>query len=172
MSKRLIDYDLEIERVAEWLEMNRRDKIIDKDTFNLYYNSDIAEDREDNLDAKALRFREKVFQEYLGRNPNVEEKGIFKEAKGKDLERDIRQTADVVVRDRKEYIRRGASEVDLKGYDTERKALVKRIDRRKVLTLRGVVKGKTVKVEKTFVIIRKKKILRLRDKKGRFASSI
>lgn len=87
---------------------------------------------------------------------------LFNDAGGKDLKRDRANTAQTVVNTEEEYIRRGASRVDLRGYDTKRfDSFGKTRDGR-------VVKGVTDTV--TFRTGREQEVIR--DRKGRFLGRI
>lgn len=92
---------------------------------------------------------------------------LFKRAGGKNFNQDLRSTAKVVVNTEEEYIKQGASKVDLDGLDTKNGQITY-----KAYNKVGRIKGRTVFVLKTKVMIKGKEFVRFRDKKGRFAKFV
>ena len=71
----------------------------------------------ENVDS--MQDNEKVQKEVFRILAEKSDNALFKRAKGKSLSRDRSTTAKTVVKTRKEYIKRGAANVDLKGFDTK-----------------------------------------------------
>lgn len=157
------------DRLADRLRDRFRNKIQDRDSFDLAFNRAL-ELRESELTSKQKTFRNQTFKSYLSKNENVSQERLFTKAKGKDLKRDRLVTAQEVVETREEFVKKGARKVDLKGFDTARQKLDRKIARKRLLIIPSRVRGKVVFSERTFVVIRGKKIVRFRDSKGRFAS--
>jgi hypothetical protein len=142
------DYTDEVERITEWLERNRGDQIRDRGSFESFFIQEILKGdeptgRQDNL-------MDAVFKEYMDRT-GIKDENIFRKAKGKDLIRDRQTDAKVIVDNEKEFIRRGASNVDLRNLDTA-----------------TVFRGKVVKASKDTFKRQGRKVEVLRDRKGRF----
>ena len=173
MPKRFIDYDLEADRTAEWLLDNKKDFIQDKNSFELTFNIEIAETTEEKLTKKQKDYRNIVFKKYLNFFTKEEQvllkQELFKDAKGKDLRRDILKTAKRVVKTREQFKKETASKVDLERFDVLQKQLIEKIKEQK-FELLGRIKGRTVRVIKTSVIVLGKSQIRFRNAKGRFAS--
>lgn len=153
-------------RLSERIMNNYRREIKDKGSFDLAFSKELQlSDKE--LTDNQRKLRDNVFKRYSStREVQKEIKAgdftkadLFKKAGGKDLEADRRRTAKVVVKDKKEYVKRGARRVDLKDYDTAKSRLVPA--RRK---------GKVVYAYKTHVKIKNKVYVRHRDRNGRFVS--
>lgn len=83
---------------------------------------------------------------------------LFRQAGGKDLEKDRRTLAKETVSTPERYIRRGSQRVDLPGVDTP-------------FSYSGIRKGKRVIAKRDKVIIKGKTYTRFRDKKGRFVKA-
>lgn len=148
------DYDLDYKRVAELLyNGDVQNDIIDEETFDESYNEYFSE--EEHLRKNEI-FRKGVLRKFRKLNPIPA--SIHREAGGKSFERDRRTTAKTVVTSRKEYKKRGASNVDLKGYDTKNEfKFMKRSGTRRVVRARPVN-----------VTVRGKQVQRFRDQMGRF----
>jgi len=150
----------EIERISDSIWSDSRGRIVDRDTYDLHYDKWFGS--EDLSTAQKTSMKEKVFQDMQSKHDGISPEHLYKEAKGKDLKRDQKQTAKVVVTDPKEFKRRGARNVDLEGLDT------KRVD---PYTIVGRVKGKAVYCQPVTIRINNKPVERLRDRRGRFASN-
>ena len=159
----------EIERINERLESESRMQIRDRDSYDLAF-SDLLKTPEKELSPKQKKLRDMAFGEYKKSHPDVSKDRLFKEARGKDLKRDRRQTAKGIVTTIKDYKKKGASKVDLKGYDTARQKIKKDILRRRTFTIPARIKGRIVYSIKTSVVVMGKRHVRFRDSKGRFAS--
>ena len=151
--------DEDISRIAETIDsLDLKKEIRDRDTFDSEYEA-YLEDSPELL--KNVDVRNKVFESLRQKHPSrITDESIFRKAKGKSLEQDRRQTAQVVVTDKKEYQRLGARRVDLEGYDTKR---VKK-------DIVGRSKGKIVYTSRETVMVKGKPMIRHRDRLGRFAS--
>ena len=86
---------------------------------------------------------------------------------GHDISRDRKQTSERVVKTKDEYLLRGASKVDLKGYDTKQKKKSKRKPKVHFNKL-GSSKGKKIYGRAIKVKLRGKVFTRYIDSKGRF----
>lgn len=166
----LINYELEADRVSQWLDNNKAMKIQDRDSYDLVFNDTIAEKSESQLSFVEKRFRDLVFRTYRKENPQVLEERLFKKAKGRDLRRDQLKTAKRVVKTRRKFIKEGAREVDLKGFDTARQKFNKRIAKKRLFTIMARSKGKVVRAREIIITFKGKKLKRFRDRKGRFVS--
>lgn len=131
--------------------------IRDRDSFDRAYVQYLS--GTDALTNKQLQ--EDTFNSLASRK-GIRKERLFKKAGGKSLGRDRQQTARTIVKTRQEYIKQGAPNVDLEGFDTKR-----RVNRFNVLGQRGkqTVFAREVKVNNKFA---KRKITVLRDQKGRF----
>lgn len=147
MAKR--NYEIDADRIAETIWQDHKRNIVDKATFDKAFDV--------YMEGSGEELRSSVFKHLVSNHPQVTKKDIFKEAGGKDFNRDKRTTAKRIVTSRKGYIQAGASNVDLKGYDT------------RTFDVRGKVGGKIVfarpEVIKYSKIGNKQKF---RDKRGRF----
>lgn len=144
-------YIEEAERVAENIYNQFGRQIKDEQTFNKIINEYIGEPES----KKQKEFFQQVFQTIADRHPRtIQKTNLFKKAKGKDWKKDKEKTAKTIVNTPQEYIKKGAKNVDLKGYD---------------MPTVGRIKNKIVKVKLTHVIIKGKRQIRYRDSKGRFA---
>ena len=162
----IVDYSEEYERFAEWFGEKATYK--DRSEFNIAYAKEMGVF---SSNGKAGAFRDGVWEKYaqqVGVDPDSK---VFNEAKGKDLERDRRKTARIVVKDRGEFNRLGARRVDLEGFDTRRITVTQRAREPRILDIPSRVKGKVVFSEKTSVVVKGKTLVRYRDSKGRFASA-
>ena len=157
------DYEYEERRIAERLRNIYGKDISDRASFDLAFTELIDSAQ---LTSKQKGFRDKVFKRYadIGEVQTELEKkefpkqSLFEKAGGKDFKKDRQKTAKTVVKNKKEYVRRGARKVDLKNYDTKKSLVPSRI------------KKKVVYSYKTYVRIKNKVYVRYRDKMGRFAS--
>lgn len=169
--------ETDAERLAERLWRQARGSIEDRESFDEAYEQYLSDEGANPLsNAQDKKLREKVWQA-LNKFHNITKKNVFKEAGGKDLKRDRQRTAKVVVSSVQEYKRRGASNVDLKGYDTKRpRRSSKRNVRRKLLTAQRQAKYKynySGRVKSRIVPARRiitKKGARFIDRKGRYVS--
>lgn len=139
------------DRIMERLRNFHRNNISDRETFDYSFNR-LFDMHEKELTAKQRKLRDSVFDRYSSKY-NIPKESEFRKAGGKDFERDKQRQAKRVVTTRKEYEKSGASNVDLKGYDTPSR-----------------IKRKVVYARKDYVTIRGRKIAVYRDRKGRFAS--
>lgn len=144
-------------RISDYLLSHYRDKISDRASFNVAY-SDYMQTSEDELEGGLSELRDMAWNKYS--RADIKEQKQFKEAGGKSLTRDRRTTAETVVTTRKEYRKRGASEVDLKGFDTKKRKY----------SVPARLKGKVVYTRKETITVRNKSVIRYRDRRGRFAS--
>ncbi len=132
--------------------------------------NDILSTNDASLSAKQKELRTKAFREFVEEHPDTSTERLFSKAKGRDLRKDRLKTAKKVVTTRKEFIKEGAKEVDLKGFDTARQKVTKEILRRRTFTVPARVKGRVVFAIKISVVVRGKSLTRFRDSKGRFVS--
>lgn len=159
----------DIERINERLRSFAAMQIQDRDSYDLSFNSLFGQ-TEAGLSSQQKTLRGNAFEKFVDANPNVSKERIFKKARGKDLARDRRTTAKRIVTTRKEFEKAGATRVDLKGFDTKRQKFTKQIAQRRVFTVPARIKDKVVFTQRTFVVVKGKKMLRFRDSKGRFGS--
>ncbi len=158
--------DEDVDRIAENLDINEGAVISDRDSFDLALDR-YLQDNKLSTDSK-----DKIFNAFKGKNPNVSSDRIFKKAGGKDLSRDRQQTAKTVVKTKEEFIKKGARRVDFAGFDIKeseiRKLKLKKPP--KEFDVAAVVKSKVVFAKRSSVTVKGKKIIVFRDQKGRFAS--
>lgn len=155
-------------RLAERIRNNHHRRISDRSSFDLAFSREL-DVSDKSLSDNQKRLRSKVFKRYTSlsevqkelRAGEFSKKDLFKQAGGKSLDRDRQKTAKVIVTDKDEYIKKGARNVDLKGYDTKAK-------RGHVFPAK--IKGRVVYVHKTHIRFKNKIYVRYRDKRGRFAS--
>ena len=153
--------DEDIDRLAENLDIAEGGTITDRDSFDLALNRYLVNS------GLSTSSKDKVFDAYVRDNPSVSKDRLFKKAGGKDLKRDRKQTAKTVVKDRKEFIKRGSKRVDFAGLDTKESEL-RRVKRpTKEFNVSAFVKGKQVFSKR---IKNKRGIIQFKDQKGRFAS--
>lgn len=158
--------DEDIDRIAENLDIAEGVVISDRDSFDLALERYIP-DNELSKDSK-----DKIFNTFRLDKPEVSEEKLFKKAKGKSLKRDRQQTAKTVVQTREEFIEKGARRVDFAGFDIKESEIRKlKLKPPKEFKIPATVKSKVVFAKKTTVTIKGKKIVRLRDQLGRFASA-
>jgi len=152
----------DIERIAETL-INTDDfnQIQDRDSFDSAYDEYLG--LNDNL-VKNKSVRESTFKEVQRLKPTVDSERIFTKAKGTSLKQDRKRDAETIVTTKQEYKQKGASKVDLKGYDT--KPRKRKADEFNII---GRIKNKIVYVKAVRVTVRGKRFDRFRDEKGRFA---
>lgn len=151
-------------RLAERLYQFSNQKIRDKSTFEVWWREYIG-DKTTLKQESSLK--KKVLKE-LKRKGKIDEDDIFKQAGGKNLRRDQRTRARIVTRSKKRYRRLGAQRADLYGVDTPNAGRRGGVIRKKQFTVVGRVKKKTVYARKEFVTVKGKKVVRYRDKRGRF----
>ncbi len=163
------NYFEEIDRINERLFNTSSVQIQDRDSYDLAFN-DLLSVNEKEITPKQNSFRANAFRDYVVDHPDVSTKRLFTRAKGKDLERDRRQTARRVVTTQKEFERETAPDVDLKGFDTARQKVSRRIRIQREFTTPARLKGKIVFTKKEFVTVKGKRQLRFRSPSGRFAS--
>lgn len=162
----------EIEAINEAIDSRSGASIQDRDSYDLAYNDYMnyseKELEEDNV---LFNMREEVWEHFSMNHPDVAKERLFSKAKGRDLRRDRLKTARKVVTTRKQYIKGGASKLDLKGYDTARQRITKGIAQRRTFTVPSRIKGRVVFSIRTSVVVRGKSMVRYRDARGRFASA-
>jgi len=124
----------------------------------------LGQDRFESQQQK--QFSKEVYTILRTRKPNLLQKErhdqkIFRQAGGKNLTQDRKRNARTIVKTRKEYIKRGARNVDLDGLDTKKglKAVYK-------YEFVGIKKGKVVQSRQ----IKTKRGLRLIDRRGQYVS--
>ncbi len=161
---RRITEDDDLDRLSDNLFISEGDLISDRDSFDISLKR-YAPDN--NLSKES---KEELFRIYRMDHAGVSEERLFKKAKGKDLERDRRQTAKRVTRDFKEFRKKGARKVDFAGLDTTERDIRKFKRVSKEFTIPAMVRNKVVFSKRTFVVVKGKRQLRFRDSKGRFAS--
>lgn len=148
------------ERLAERVYRFSKGKIIDRATFNLWWREYMGDDTTGNQ----RNLKENTFKA-LARKKGFTKQNIFKQAGGKNLRQDQRTRARIVTRDPKKYIKMGAQKADLYGLDTPNAG-----PRKTRFTLIGRSRKKVVYARKTYVQIKGVKVVRHRDKRGRFVS--
>lgn len=153
----------EFDRLAERIYNEHGENIVDRDTFDVFFNRYMGS--EDITRKRDVVLREKTFDYYAKNHSGVSTERIHEEAGGKNLAVDMAKTAKTIVTDKKQYRKLGAGKVDLKGYDTKPKF-------KKKLDVTARVKGKIVYATQDTVIIKGHKITVYRDRKGRFAKKI
>jgi hypothetical protein len=149
----------DVERLADTIQSQFPGIQTEQDfnrAFQMYLEETLTNGQDSDL-------RPKVLTEFKKRRPIIETE-TFKEARGRDFNRDRKKTAKRVTTSVKEYKRVGAQNIDLKGYDTKPRR------KRGVFDVMGRVKGKVVFARIDFVKIKSKKVTKYRDKKGRFVS--
>lgn len=166
MGKREYDYDAE--RLAEALWIDSRGKIVDVDTFDMYWDDFFKEQGQSN--ERDVKLKPKVFRHLKNQHPEIRTTRTFKEAGGRDLRRDRKRTAKEVVTRKEDY--KSAQRQDLSGLDTKggKKITAKKPVKRKTFSFVGKRKGKIVYARKTFVVVKGKRQARFRDKRGVFVS--
>lgn len=154
----MAEYQQEYERFAEWFRNNTKGMIIDRDSFNREYarETGITESG-----GKSGEFRDNVFRSL---EETIKDNILFKKAGGKDLIQDRRATSSIVVKTKRQYIKRGARNVDLTGFDT------KNAQKSRIINIPSITKGKVVYSEKITVMVKNKPRISYRDSKGRFSS--
>ncbi len=157
------------DRLSERLRQEARFKIQDRDSFDLAF-SDIVSLGESELSAKQKSFRGRVFERYASANPDISRERVFQQAEGKSLRRDRKQTAKRVVKTKREFLREGASQVDLKGFDTARQKFRKELKVRREFNVPAQIGRRIVLTKRISVSVRGKAQVRFRDRRGRFAS--
>lgn len=168
MVRRITPSD-EIDRINDRLFRESKFQIQDRDSYDLAFN-DLLSLRDGDLSSNQRRLRNTGFSKFISEHPEVAKERLFTKAKGRDLRRDRLQTAKRVVTTRKEFIKEGAREVDLKGFDTARQKVTRQIISRRTFTVPARIKGRVVFAKKISVVVKGKSVVRFRDSKGRFAS--
>ncbi len=164
----------DIDRIADAVFTDAQGRIVDRDTFDLHFNSFIVDDGEPSDKQKSLGIR--VFKNLRGKHEGISPSREFKKAKGKDLKKDQRTTAKVVVDDKKEFRKLTAQKVDLEGLDTKDGKITKRVTKKPVrkFDVVGTQKSdgvvRVVQARRVFVKFKGKRHLRFRDRKGRWVS--
>lgn len=158
MVQKLVQYELEIERITEWLLNNRGDNIKDRDTFDLFFKEDILDGREPSGIEKTLL--NESFRKYTRLDTSVSKEREFTKAGGKDLTRDKLKRARVVTKDFDRFRKLTAQQADFQGLDTPRAGGF-RVAR---------VKGRVVRATVQTITRRKKPVIIFRAKNGQFAS--
>lgn len=159
----------EIDRINDRLFRESKFQIQDRDSYDLAFN-DLLSTREQDLSLQQKRMRTTGFGDYVSEHPEVSKERLFTKAKGRDLRKDRLKTAKRVVKTEKEFVKKGARKVDLKGFDTARQRITKEISRRRRFTVPARIGKKVVFAVKTSVVVKGKSVVRFRDSKGRFAS--
>jgi len=165
----LKNYFDDIDRLAENLENNFPGEVQDLKSLN----ETLTKYFDDRGVTKAKFIRSTEAKQQLIKNIR------FFQGGGKDYKQDRQQTAKTVYPDtekgREKYDRRGAGKSDLKGADTKHRKppqLSKTRVRPESLTFIGRVRTSVVKARKETVIINKKKVIKFRDRRGRFVRVI
>ena len=154
--------ETDFDRLAERINRDYGRFIQDKETFDTSFN-DYLEDVDTDSRIFLSSNMNHVFSIYATRF-RVDKGSTFKKAKGKSFKRDIRQTAKTVVTTKQEYIKRGAKNVDLKGYDTKRARI--KAPSASAYRFRGRKKGKIVFAR----ALNTKLGLRYIDRRGQYVS--
>tara|TARA_R100001530_G_scaffold129042_1_gene99083 strand:+ start:166 stop:750 length:585 start_codon:yes stop_codon:yes gene_type:complete len=171
----------DIDRINETLEGRAKFQIQDRDSYDLAFNDYMGVD-EKIIQKDERKFRDNAFESYADGHPEISRERLFEEAGGKGvrgLRQDRLKTAKEIVKTEKQYIKKGAKNVDLKGYDTMRQfqafkkhkiKVTKEILERRAFTVPARIKRTVVYAIKTSVVVRGRRQVRFRDTKGRFAS--
>ena len=160
----------DFERLAERLYFQDGENISDRDTFNFYYQRYLVDVEGSITNANN---ESTVWAKYSQRY-DVVTPSVFKKAGGKDFERDKAKTAKTVVTSRREYVKRGASNVDLRGYDTPKPrkssvaALRKELNIKARFVFPGKQKGAVRHARKISIMVKGKRQVRFIDKHGRY----
>lgn len=154
----------EIRRIAEAIDsLDTFEDIQDYSSFVEAYEDYLGDDN--NLTSNDY-VKNQVFAELQQSDPDrIDKEDIFRLAGGKDLRKDRRFTSKTIVLTKEEYIKKGSSKTDLKGYDTKKKLRKKRD-----FNVVGKVRGKVVYASREYVMLKGKMMLRYRDRRGRFIS--
>ena len=164
-----MDYAEEIDRINERLFRQSKFQIQDRDSYELAFN-DLLSLTEPTISGKQKQLRNSGFSDFLKEHPDVSRERLFTRARGKDLRRDRLKTAKRVVTTRKEFVKEGAKDVDLRGFDTARQKVTKDIIARRTFTVPARVKGRVVFSMRTSVVVKGKRQVRHRNSKGQFSS--
>ena len=159
----------EYDRFAERLYSDYGGDIEDKKTFDKAFN-DYMSSYGPLSTAQDTTFREEAYKAMRVLKPSLKKASTFKKAGGKDLVQDRRTDAKTIVTSKGEYIKRGAQNVDLKGYDTKRRPKPKMQDFKFIAERKVKKTGRKARVyarPDTFKR-RGKDVAVLRDNKGRF----
>lgn len=158
LAKRASPTQEEYDRIAETMfNADVQRDIIDAESFDVTYDEYFSEEPE-FLNSVAKRRR--VFDSMRDGRPDIKQGSVFRRAGGKSFELDRKRTAQTVVTTQKEYLQRGASKVDLKGYDTKSK--FDQVGRKKTRIVYG---------RQTQITIGRSTFPRFRDKSGQFIST-
>ena len=114
MAKRKTPTD-DVERLAERIWQFSGGRIIDRESFDYAFDKYLED--EDLNRSQDSKLRNGCFDALRQKRMFIKKGSVFKKAKGKSYSRDIATTAKTIVTTEKEYIKKGASKVDLKGYD-------------------------------------------------------
>lgn len=159
--------DNDADRISENLYHMYGGSIKDEETFTIAFEDYFQGNSNDGIDG----IRGDIFKQYRQRHPEVEQGSIHKKAGGKNFKRDRKKTSKIIVDDRKTYIKKGARNVDLQGYDT--RTSIRKKPEKKDFSIIGKVKRQTVFARATSYTLKNgKKITQYRDKKGRFVKKL
>lgn len=147
----------EFDRLAERVYNSSDVSIIDKGTYDYAFNKYMDKTLTNKQDTT---LREETFKALRNKRPSIVDGDVFTQSGGKDFEKDKSKKAKVIVNDVETYQKKGASKVDLKGYDMPTK--------RKGYYYLGTVKQKDTYARKDTIIINNKVREVYRDRKGRF----
>ncbi len=167
MAKRKSPDPDDIDRINETLNQRAGNQIQDRDSYDLAFDDYMGIMR---AAPKQRKLRNDAFADYSQKHPDVSTERLFTKAKGKDLSRDRLRTAKRVVKTRKGFIKAGAANVDLKGFDTARQKVTKAQRIQRDFTIPARIKGRVVFARKTSVVVKGRSVVRHRDSKGRFVS--
>lgn len=156
----------DLNRLSDNLFIDQGALIFDRDSFNLglvKYAADIGISKSS---------KDKLFDIYKKDHKGISSERLQKKAGGKSLERDRQQTAKTVVQTREEFIRRGARRVDFAGFDIK-ESQIRRMNLKslKGFSIKATVKDRVVFAKRSTIILKGKRRIVLRDRRGRFASS-
>ena len=155
--------DKDAQRIAERIYLDFGGSIKDERTFKLAYTSYF----EGSMTTGIKQLQGDVFRALRQHHPNIEKGDTFKEAEGKNFDADRAHTAKTIVNSPEVYKKKGAANVDLRGYDT--KGAAKQFTKLKHrYSLIGTVRGRTVRAARQTITIRGKPTHILRDARGRF----
>ena len=75
MVKTIADYDIEIERISEWLLNNRGRQITDRNSFDAFFNAEILnKEKQSTLSGIEKQLQERVFDKVRDEKPDVSDK--------------------------------------------------------------------------------------------------
>lgn len=132
--------------------------IHDEETFNKTWD--------DYLQGTEAQFNDRLKKNtfrFVQQTKQFKDQKLFRQAGGKDLQRDRQTTSKTIVKSREGYIKKGAQKSDLKGFDTKQ-------DYKKYNVLATTKQGQKDVYARSDMINRMgQKRSVLRDKNGRFA---